>query len=54
MKDFFSEYLDYLCELHDKDFRAMRLTQVKAILPVHQWLILHDALKYNKKPQVLH
>jgi hypothetical protein len=54
MKDFFSEYLDYLCELHGEDFRAMRLTQVKAILPVHQWLILHDALKYNKKPKVLH
>ena len=53
MNDFFSEYLDYLCELHGKDFRAMRLTQVKAILPVHQWLILHDALKYNKKPKVL-
>ena len=54
MKDFFSEYLDYLCDLHGEDFRAMRLTQVKAILPVHQWLILHDALKYNKKPKVLH
>jgi len=54
MNDFFSEYLDYLCNLHGKDLRAMPLTEVKAILPVHQWMILHDALKYNKKPEVLH
>ena len=54
MTHYFLKYLDYLCELHGEDFKAMRLTQVKAKLPVHQWHILHDALKYNKKPEVLH
>tara|TARA_R100001126_G_C4733507_1_gene104982 strand:- start:374 stop:538 length:165 start_codon:yes stop_codon:yes gene_type:complete len=50
--NWFSKYLDYLCDLYKTDLRKIPLLELKQIIGVHQYIILLDTIRSNKKPEV--